>query len=430
MREHLIFIDDDEDLVDSFLEAGFASSLIVHKATSLQKAKRQLSQFPPAVIILDLLLPDGHGLTLFEEIRECWPFCQVIVLSGHATVQDAIQAMKMGAFDFILKPCRLEEMEIIIQRALEKHRLLKQAEGLKHQLGPFLPQHIVMEDPATRRVFEAAKKVASTDSPVLILGETGVGKEILARWIHHHSLRKDNLFLVVDCSLLQREFLVSELFGHEKGAFTGAYKKKEGLVEMAHGGSLFLDEIGEMDIPLQTKLLRFLETGTYRRLGGTRDLQVSVRIIAASNRPLLKQVQDGTFRKDLYYRLCVFPLTLPPLRERPADILPLSEAFLSLWSKKTLSPEAKEKLLRYPWPGNIRELKNVLERSSILAEGKTIEPEHLLLEIPEAPLSSKTITLEILQDALQKTGGNRRKAAQLLKISERTLYRKIKEFGL
>ncbi len=432
----LLIIDDDEDFCLTLKEELQLPQLEISFCCSAQEALPLILQKLPSVILIDLILPDGHGMDILKQVREESPFCEVIILTGNATIQNAIECMKAGAYDFLLKPCRLEELEMVVLRALEKAKLKQQASGMRYELSRTLARtDMIVADKKMKEILAFAEKVAIKDSIVLIRGETGVGKEVLARFLHDRSHRKNEVFVVMDCSLLEREFLHSEIFGHEKGAFTGALQRKQGLVELAHGGTLFVDEVGELDLSLQAKFLRFLETGKFRRLGGLQNLEVSVRMIIATNRPLEEMIQKGALREDLFYRLNVIPIVIPPLRERSDDIPALSRFFAKSFAKEDLSAEALEKIVQYTWPGNIRELKNVLERAAILAKQPIIQAEDIM--ISPSPVTSEKFLYSmedmeknVIKKALEICSGHRQKAADLLGIGERTLYRKIKKFHL
>jgi len=425
MSEKILIIEDDIDFQETIKES-FEKNFEVFSARSLKEAREIIYKSMFSVVILDLILPDGNGMELLKEIKENFPFTEVIVLTGYGTIKDAIEAVKVGAFNFLQKPIRLEELNLVVDKAIKNHHINKETYTLKRQLGRFYPDFIVMEDEKTKEVFSLARKIKDTATPVLIIGETGTGKELLARYIHLSSPQRKNSFLVIDCSLLQKELLSSELFGHEKGSFTNAYTRKQGLVEIANNGTLFLDEISEMDFDLQAKFLRFLETGSFRRIGGLIDISVNVRIIAATNKDLGKMVEEGRFRKDLYFRLNIFPIIIPPLRERQKDIIPLAENFLKSFGKKGLTERAKEKLLNYTWPGNVRELKNIIERACILAENSFIAEEYLQLDVPKETKKLEEVERDYIMDCLKKFEGDKKKCAEYLGISLRTLYRKLK----
>jgi len=346
------------------------------------------------VVVTDLLMQEVDGFQVLESARRLNPEAQVVVVTGHGSVDSAVRAMKAGAFDYITKPVDPEELGLALQKALERKQLLGEVEHLRAQVrGKFSLESIVYASPAMHNVLELARKVATTDAAVLIEGESGTGKEIIARAIHAASARRTHPFVAVNCGALPEGLLESELFGHERGSFTGAVASKRGLFEEAHDGTLFLDEIGEMTPALQVKLLRALQSGEIRRVGENRNIKVNARIIAATNRDLKRAVAVGRFRDDLYYRLKVFPIHIPPLRERPEDILPLAETFLRRAREKytgkarTFSPPAARALRAYSWPGNVRELEHAIERAVILASQEEVRPEDLPPEV-RAPAPS------------------------------------------
>ncbi|HEY6573281.1 MAG TPA: sigma-54 dependent transcriptional regulator [Candidatus Eisenbacteria bacterium] len=448
MSESRILLVDDEESFRQIVgrelrRAGYH----VDEAGMVEEARRALAQQSYHVVLLDVRLPDGNGLDLLQDIKQSLPASQVVILTAFGTVQEAIRAMKHGAFDFLSKPCKLGEIEAVIEKALEVQSLERGHAVLQRDLERLQPsERIVGETSGIREVHRLIERVAQTDSTVLIRGESGVGKELVARAVHRQSRRTKQPFVVVDCASLHENLLQSELFGHEKGAYTGAVRLKHGLFEVADRGTIFLDEIGEVTPPLQVKLLRVLETGIFRRVGGTADVRVDVRVIAATNRALENMMQAGAFREDLYYRLNVFTIPIPPLRERREDIPLLVAHFIrnsAIVPKRNveISPDAMDVLIRYPWPGNARELANVVERALILCEGDRLTQENLPIGIrrstPETTTSpgGRRPTLEeaerryILQ-VLDECGGHRQKAATILGISERNLYRKLKQFGM
>jgi DNA-binding NtrC family response regulator len=407
------------------------------------------------VIITDLKLPKKNGLEVLKASNEEKPFTPVIVMTAFGTIDTAVNAMKSGAYDFLTKPLDTDHLLMLIKRALENQRLVTEnmllREELSKQLG--MPE-IIGKSPAMLEVAKNIQKVASAKATVLLLGESGTGKELFARAIHFLSQRKNHPFVTINCAAIPRELLESELFGYEKGAFTGAEEKKLGKFELADKGTVFLDEIGEMDSVLQSKVLRTLQEGEIERVGGAKPLKVDVRIIAASNKDLEACVADKTFREDLYYRLSVFPVTIPPLRERKEDIPYLVEHFIAKYSsemnikQKRCTPEGMETLNHYSWKGNVRELENVIERALILSEGNTITQEYLRLNPPasmKAPFQNIPLdgtldetakaalkaaeTLRI-KKALKQTGGNKSRAAELLKVTYKTLLTKIKDYGI
>ncbi len=443
----LLLVDDEESFRQIVSRELRRAGYHVDEAGLVEEARRSLAQQSYHVVLLDVRLPDGNGLDLLQSIKQSLPATQVVILTAFGTVQEAIRAMKHGAFDFLSKPCKLGEIEAVIEKALEVQSLERGHAVLQRDLERLQPsERIVGDTPGIHEVHRLIQRVAQTDSTVLIRGESGVGKELVARAVHRQSRRTKQPFVVVDCASLHENLLQSELFGHEKGAYTGAVRLKHGLFEVADRGTIFLDEIGEVTPPLQVKLLRVLETGIFRRVGGTADVRVDVRVITATNRALEAMMQAGSFREDLYYRLNVFTIPIPPLRERREDIPLLVAHFIrnsAIVPKRNveISAEAMDVLIRYPWPGNARELANVVERALILCEGERLVPENLPIGVrrstPEGVPSDggRRPTLEeaerryILQ-VLDDCNGHRQKAATILGISERNLYRKLKQFGV
>ena len=447
MNQPMLVIEDDETLnrvITRQLEkAGYAPTGV----NCLADARRYLATSEPALIITDVRLPDGDSLALLHELVDDYP---VIVLTAFGSVRNAVDAMKRGAIDYLLKPIGLEELLLTVERVLETSQLRTENQYCKRQLNARDARKKLMvgDSEALQNVVRLIEDVAADEITVLIRGESGTGKELVAKAIHTNSPRRTHSFVAVDCCTLQEKLFESELFGHEKGAFTGADRQKKGLIEVAEGGTLFLDEIGEIDATIQAKLLRILETGQFRRLGGTKDLRADVRVVAATNRDLAEMVDGGDFRADLYYRLNGFELLVPPLRERRDDIPALAEHFLHHHSfsrriEKNLTNAARRRLVAYDWPGNIRELKNVIERAIILSRDKPlIGPEHLAfgsanqraanvvsLSFDHDPTLDE-LESEYLALQLKKYSGRRAEVANTLGISERSIYRMIKRFGL
>ncbi len=415
------------------------------------------------LLITDLKMPGMDGLALLAAAMAEQPDLQAIVLTAHGTVEGAVQAMRLGAFDYLQKPVSgPAEVRLLAARALERRALLAVRERTRRDDAP---PPLSWGDPTMDAVVRQLDRVAATDATVLLLGESGVGKEVAARTIHARSARAAGPFVAINCATLSEQLLESELFGHERGAFTGATERKRGRLELADGGTFFLDELGELRAPLQARLLRVLQERTFERVGGTRSVEVDVRWVAATNRNLRDRMAAGEFREDLYHRLAVFPIVLPPLRERRADIVPLAEAMLPRLAAQVgrrglrLSAEARARLTAASWPGNVRELANALERAAILVDDDEILPEHLLLETgaaPARPLAAtpaatasaataaagvaagtddggatmEQIERRAIEDALAMVGGNRRQAAERLGIGLRTLYDKLRRYGI
>jgi len=437
--EHILVVDDDPGfrrLLETILtREGYQ----VQSAASAEEALRLGAQRSFNLVVSDLKLPDGDGLDILRWWTENSPETPVIMITAFGTVANAVEAMKLGAADYIGKPLSSpDELRLLVRRALDQRRLAGQYEVLREQqAGQFSCESMVASDPKMARVLELVRRVAPTNATVLLMGESGAGKELVARCIHQNSTRADQIFVPVNCAALSPTLIESELFGHEKGAFTGASGRHVGRFERAQGGTLFLDEIGELDANLQAKLLRVLQERTFERVGGTRQISADVRIIAATNRDLKRAVAEGRFREDLYYRVNAFPIEIPPLRERPADILKLARHFLEKAGRSLgkpapeLTPQAEQALLSYSWPGNVRELQNVMERAAILCD-RRIEAADLPFERSEShrPVKFKDIERQAIEDALRANKGNRTKAAEQLGISLRTLQYRLKEYGI
>jgi two-component system response regulator AtoC len=399
----------------------------------------RLAEEAPDVLLLDMKMPQVQGIEVLRTLQEYPEAPQVIVMTGFQEVSNAVEAMKLGAYDYLTKPVRIEELDLLIRKASEKGRLIRQNVALRAQLGP-AAAGIITASAAMEDVLQVIDRVAPTDSSVLILGESGTGKELVARALHDRSARSSQAFVPIHCGALPREVLESELFGHEKGAFTGAVSVKPGLIELAEGGTLFLDEIGEMEPDSQVKLLRVLESLSFFRVGGTRRRTVDLRLVAATNRDLREAIKANEFRQDLYYRINTIEVSLPPLRERREDIRPLAEHFLeqnAMYGRKRLAPAALEALERYDWPGNVRELEHMIQRTVILCRGDEIQPGDLPADVGAGRLATAPAagSLEDVERhhiiaILKQVGGHRGKASTLLGIDPKTLYRKILTYGI
>ncbi|MCB1800327.1 MAG: sigma-54-dependent Fis family transcriptional regulator [Gammaproteobacteria bacterium] len=447
MSQQILVIEDDVTLNKLIARQLEKAGHTAFSAASWSEAQSYLAQHEPELIITDVRLPDGDSIELLPDLVQAYP---VIVLTAFGSVRNAVDAMKQGAFDYLLKPVGLDELLLAVDRALETSQLRRENQFCKRQLNARDARKKLMvgESDALQAVLRLIEAVAADEITVLVRGESGTGKELVAKEIHDSSPRAKRSFVAVDCCTLQEKLFESELFGHEKGAFTGADRQKKGLIEVARGGTLFLDEIGEIDATIQAKLLRILETGQFRRLGGTKDLQADVRVVAATNRDLEQMVKDGTFRADLYYRLNGFDLVVPPLRDRRDDIPALAEHLIRNHSfsrriEKRLNNAAIRRLVAYDWPGNIRELKNVIERAIILSRDKpVVGPEHLAfgsssqrgnaivnLTFDHNP-TLEELDSHYLAMQLKKRSGRRAEVADTLGISERSIYRMIKRYGL
>lgn len=383
----VLFVEDDAALrltQSLYLEReGFA----VVAASGRQEARRALREEAFDAVVTDLRLGENSGLEVLADVQALRPDAETVVITGYGSVESAVEAMKRGAYDYLTKPVDPELLVRILRKAMDRRRLRRQVDHLTQRFAEEAGlNRIVAESPAMRAVMERLDHVAQSDAPVLIEGESGTGKELMAKWIHHRSRRASGPFVGINCGAVPETLLETELFGHVRGAFTGAHQAKKGLFEAADGGTLFLDEVGEISPAFQIKLLRTLQEGTIRRVGSVKETPVDVRLIAASNQNVAQLVREGRFRRDLYYRIHVLPIVLPPLRERREDILPLARAVLERLSWRmgrkmpTLTPEASQKLLDYPWPGNVRELENALERVLIFSRSETIDAPALQLE--------------------------------------------------
>ena len=440
----LLLVDDEESFRKLVGKELARSGYGVDTAANLAEARQAMVEKHYHLVLLDVRMPDGSGLDLLGEIKEGSPSTEVVMLTAYGTVEEAIRAMKDGALDFLTKPCKLGELEAVLEKAVRAQSLQRSHSALEREVERLQPsEHFVGHTPQIRDLLHMVSRVAETESTVLIRGESGVGKELVARAVHRQSRRSRQPFVVVDCASLHENLLQSELFGHEKGAYTGAVRLKHGLFEVADRGTVFLDEIGEITPALQVKLLRVLETGVFRRVGGTADIKVDVRVIAATNRSLETMMKEGGFREDLYYRLNVFSVHIPPLRERREDIPKLVDHFIrksAIAPKRfvQVSDEAMEVLRRYPWPGNVRELENVIERALILCDGSILEPEQLPMGVrvmPQFGLDEDSERLPTMDEVerryirrvLEQCKGHRQRAARILGISERNLYRRLKE---
>jgi len=442
---HALFIDDDDDFLAGLTEIAEQEGFAVASVGTLEAARDHLAREPVDVAVVDLMLPDGKGTALLEELRDTTT--DAIIVSGVATLDSAIDALRLGALDYLTKPLDLGRLRAVFANAARVRSLKEQVGALRGELRRFgrFGQMVGNSQPM-QKVYDLITRVAPTDATVLITGESGTGKELVAQAIGELSSRRHRPFIPVDCGAIAPSLIESELFGHERGSFTGATQQRRGHFERASGGTLFLDEITEMPVELQVKLLRVLESGTLMRVGGESRVSVSVRVIAASNRPPREAIQSGKLREDLFYRLNVFPISLPPLRDRDRDVLLLAEYFLEAINHaegkaKRLSEGAKERMRAYPWPGNVRELKNELGRAFIMSES-VIELDDLALPAgpaPSAPSGDKEphsvgprvgVSLdeserELILATLDRCGGDKKKTAEILGISVKTLYNRL-----
>ena len=442
----LLIVDDDDDLRQDLVRHFTRLGLAVTAAGSAEEALSKATGARHDVALLDLHLPGIDGIALLARLKELQPELEAIMLTAHSSIETAVQAMKKGAYDYLTKPFRLSDLEIHVQKACEKARLLyrewQRNEQVRYESDRY---RLVGSSPSMRKIVSLIEKVAPTDSTVLVCGASGTGKELVARALHANSPRRERPLVTINCAALQETLLESELFGHEKGAFTGALAAKPGLVEVAEGGTLFIDEIGEMAVGLQAKLLRVLEDGHFRRVGSTVELHADVRVVAATNRRLEEDIKAGKFREDLYYRLNVLTIAMPPLCERRQDIPELVEHFLTTRRigpvRFNVHPEAMEALVRYDWPGNVRELANVLERAQILAENHVITaddlPDNLVSWLPPSAAEEEGDSDDLHQmqrkhvlTVLREAKGNKVHAARALGISRRALYRLLEKYQI
>jgi DNA-binding NtrC family response regulator len=464
----VLLVEDKDSLRAMLRHALEAQGHTVLEARDEPEALEHLRQSRPAVVLTDLKLPTGDGLSVLRAAKELDPELQVVVMTAYGSIQDAVTAMKEGAMDFLAKPVDPDHLNLMVERAIAQRRMLADYMLLKQELAERRgAPRIIGEDPQLRQVSQQLHRAAGTDATVLLQGESGTGKELFARALHALSPRADGPFVAINCAAIPENLLESELFGHEKGAFTGAAARKPGRFEMAHRGTLFLDEIGDLPLALQAKILRALEEKSFERVGGNASLHIDARVVAATNRNLKAGVASHQFREDLYFRLSVFPIMIPPLRDRPGDIPILAHHFVEKFSREIGKPELKlslaalDELRHYPWPGNVRELQNCIERSVILSDGDTILPRHLNLSFRPGALAEndsfnppglaadpwadidlsgtmnealRRVTSEVerrkITEALKQAGGSRERAAEVLQISYKGLLQKMREFEL
>jgi len=444
----ILIIDDEEKLRTLLTRIISLEGFEVLQAGDSKSALKKLDQTDIDVVLCDVKLPDGNGVELSKTIKSKFPLTEIILLTAYGNIPDGVQAIKNGAFDYITKGDDNNKIIPLLYRAMEKAALAKRVQQLEKQLGNKLSfDSILGKSKLIAAAIDAAKKVAVTDATVLLTGETGSGKEVFAQAIHNASLRSKQHFIAVNCSAFSKDLLENELFGHKAGAFTGAIKETKGIFEEANNGTVFLDEIGEMPLELQSKLLRVLENGELLKVGDSKATKINVRIIAATNKHLKNEVDAGNFREDLYYRISVFHIALPSLKERVSDIEELAGHFLKIFSDKTnrkelsLSKDYIEALKQHEWKGNVRELKNIIERSVILSPGDTLDTATLPVEMQQEmyqPQSGKQLSAFDLasaeklhiQKVLNYTNRNKTEAARLLNIGLTTLYRKIEEYKI
>ncbi|MBI5419531.1 MAG: sigma-54-dependent Fis family transcriptional regulator [Deltaproteobacteria bacterium] len=450
-KARVIAIDDDPDSLGSVAAALRRDGYEVHPFADPGEGLAYLSSEGADVVLTDLRMPGISGLEVINRVVAEHPGVSVVVLTAFGSVYSAVEAMRAGASDFLEKPVGIPQLRAAVFKAVKDHERTRELEQLKAEMGQrYGPEGIIAYSRTMEEVLRKVRLVAPTRMNVLIQGESGTGKELVARAIHGLSPRRNEPFLPLNCAAIPESLLETELFGHERGAFTGAVATRQGKMEAAEGGTLFLDEVGDMSLPLQAKFLRAIEHKEILRVGGSQVIKVDVRILAATNRELKARVAEKEFREDLFYRLNVFGIAVPPLRDRREDLPKLADQFLQEIGKenktapKRLSPEALKALMAYPWPGNVRELRNGLEVASLVAKGETIEPEDLPPEIAKgalppsaagpiplpAPRTLEEIERDAIRAALRETGGNKTLAAKILGIGLRTLHRKVKEFGI
>jgi DNA-binding NtrC family response regulator len=456
-KQKILVVDDEKMIRWSLGEALRGWGFEPIEAESVSAALAAFEAEPPSAVLLDINLPDGSGLDVLRKIRHQQPDAVVIMITANVLVDETIAALRGGAYDFIGKPINLEELQVAIRNGIEAGHLRKEVNLFRRERSQqFSFDQIVGDSPAMREMLALAHKVAESEvSSVLLQGESGTGKDLIAKAIHYHSSRAENPFVAINCAALPGTLIESELFGYEKGAFTDAKARKEGLFEQAEGGTLFLDEIGEVELGLQAKLLRVQEEGSFRRVGGLKDLPLDVRVIAASNRDLKTESEAGRFRADLFYRLSVIQIDIPPLRERGDDVRLLAEHYITSFRGRLrksidgIAPEALAAFRRYEWPGNVRELRNVIERAMILEDDETITTKYLprglaesgpgsdvhagsaksvsQFRLPADGVSLDEVEMALVRQALERSGGNQTKAAELLDISRDQLRYRMKK---
>jgi DNA-binding NtrC family response regulator len=448
---HVLIVDDDSNTRDALAAIATAEGFTTACAGSIAEARIQLVRQRPDVVLMDLKLPDGSGMDLFEDLEDRSSI-ETILITGHASVESAVEALRLGASDYLTKPVNLQRLKAVLQRVPKSGELRAEIGALRDELrrmGRF--GRLVGRSPAMQEVYDKIARVAPTEATVLLLGESGTGKEIVARTIHELSRRRKRPFLAINCGAISPNLIENEMFGHERGSYTGADRMHKGYFEQADGGTLFLDEITEMPLELQVRLLRVLETGTFMRIGTTRTIETDVRIIAATNRDPREAVRAGKLREDLYHRLNVFPLEMAPLRERGDDIELIATHFLeemneACGTRKKFAPGAIARIRSHPWPGNVRELKNFVHRAYIMAgdeglDGPSPEPEQPPLRGAVGAASGPAITVplgtplsvaarELILSTLQHCNGERKRTAEMLGICTKTLYNRLREYGI
>jgi two-component system response regulator PilR (NtrC family) len=447
IKGNILVVDDEKsmrEILEIFLKnEGYGVSIAENGEKAIEAIKKDIFD----LIITDMKMPKVGGLELLKNVKQIAPDTVVVIITAFGTTDSAVEAMKLGAYDYIQKPFELDNIRLVVKNALEKQKLQKDVSLLKQQLKPPSMENIIGKSPSMQTLFSVISKTAESNASVLIIGESGTGKELVAKAIHSLSPRKDNHIVAINCAAIPEGLLESELFGYMKGAFTGAASSKQGLFELANEGTLFLDEIGEMPMSLQAKLLRVIEGDAFRRVGGISDLNVDVRIISATNKNLQEMIEQKLFREDLYFRLNVLSVKIPPLRERRDDIPLLVDNFLKKFAgdKKLFSKEAIELLKNYQWKGNVRELENIIERTVLLCDSEVINVEHLPDEIRSGSKAEKVVVPtggmdidKLMEDtekayilkALERTNGVKTEAAKLLNLTFRSFRHKLKKYGI
>lgn len=455
MPEAKILVVDDEKLLRWSIDQNLSKE--GYSVMTAEKGLEGLSLFKeeaPDITLLDIHLPDVSGITVLEGIKEINPHALVVMITAFGDIQTAVKTIKLGAYDFVEKPFNMEKLKILIEKALETVSLRKEVSEFRKQISSkFGFDSIIGDSEQMKDIFNLISKVSRSDaSTVLLQGESGTGKDLVAKVIHYQSARAEKPFMEINCTALPDTLVESELFGYEKGAFTDAKAMKKGLFELADGGTVYLDEIGDMPPSTQAKLLKIIENKSFKRIGGTKDIEVDIRIVTATNRNLEEEMQKGNFREDLFYRLKVIPILLPPLRERPQDITLLVKFFIDEFNRefkknvRGIAADAEKCFIEYPWPGNVRELKNVIERAMILESADKILIEHLPLELtaknvmvrnissinikmPPGGVDIEEVEKELIRQALDATGGNQTRASKLLNLSRDTLRYRMQKFG-
>lgn len=448
MSKKILIVDDERNMRWAIKKALKKDGYMIYEATNGQDGLIKAEEIYPDLILLDLRMPVMDGMEALEKIKNMNKDIPVIMLTAHGTMESAVEAMKLGALDYISKPFDIEELKILIKKALNIGELKEQVSYLREELEKNTGKVIIGESPKIKEILKISERVANTNATILILGESGTGKEVIANTIHYNSNRKNKPYVKVNCGAIPENLIESELFGYEKGAFTGANTRKIGKFEKAKQGTIFLDEVGELDLGVQVKLLRVLQQKEFERIGGNEIVKVDIRVIAATNKDLLKMVEEGSFREDLYYRLNVIPIQIPPLRYRKEDIPLLVKYFLDHYGQElgrknmSIDNKALQKLVEYKWNGNIRELENMIERLVILVEGDIIEEKHLPKELfsstegyenfnlPQNGINLEEVEKSLIQQALDISNGNQTQAAKLLGITRHTLIYRIEKYNL